>query len=549
MREHLPDVEAWAYGSRVNGRGHKGSDLDLVLRGPGLREIPLDQLVDFKDTVRESNIPFLVEARDWARLPERFQREIEGGYLVVVEGARSDSCREWYEGTYGSVRADRVERPLRTLCAHANGIQTGPFGSQLHKKDYVLIGTPIVTVEHLGDNRLVHKNLPRVSDADRERLSKYRLQAGDIVFSRVGSVDRRALVRQEEEGWLFSGRCLRVRSAPDQIDPIFLSYFFGWSAFREHIKSIAVGATMPSLNTKLLSDIIVSCPSLPEQRAIAHILSTLDDKIELNRRMNETLEAMARALFKSWFVDFDPVRAKMEGRDTGLPKRIADLFPDGLVDSKFGKIPKAHGHYKEWEVFTLNDLVDRRSKTIAPSTLPKTKFEHFSIPAYDANLVPNIDLGCDIKSRKTIIPPDAVLLSKLNPRIPRVWFPSEVTGRLQVCSTEFLVFTAKKPANRMLLYSLFTSPPFQTMLQSMVTGTSGSHQRVSADALLSCKVMKGTPELFDAFFELVAPLQIRMLNCIEESQILLALSNELLPRLVSGRLQVKDAEQGAKEVT
>ena len=86
LREHLPDIEVWAYGSRVNGRGHEGSDLDLALRGPGLREIPLDGLLDFEKAVRESNIPFLVEARDWARLPERFRREIEEGYVVVVGG-------------------------------------------------------------------------------------------------------------------------------------------------------------------------------------------------------------------------------------------------------------------------------------------------------------------------------------------------------------------------------------------------------------------------------------------------------------------------------
>ena len=156
------------------------------------------------------------------------------------------------------------------------------------------------------------------------------------MFSRVGSVDRRALVREAEDGWLFSGRCLRVRPDPKKIDPGYLSYFFGLRSFQEHIRSIAVGATMPSLNTQILSDIVVFYPPLSEQHAILHILGTLDDKIELNQRMNETLEEMARALFKSWFVDFDPVRAKMEGRDPGLPQHLADLLPDQLVDSELG---------------------------------------------------------------------------------------------------------------------------------------------------------------------------------------------------------------------
>jgi type I restriction enzyme S subunit len=241
---------------------------------------------------------------------------------------------------------------LQDLCEQPGGIQTGPFGSQLHSADYVDEGTPIITVEHLGENRILDVSVPRVSIEDAGRLARFRLRCGDIVFSRVGSVDRRSLVREKEEGWLFSGRCLRVRPDPRRIDPSYLSYYFGQPAFKEHMRSVAVGATMPSLNTKLLGGVKITFPDdLAEQRRIAHILGTLDDKIELNRRMNETLEAMARALFKSWFVDFDPVRAKAESRDPGLPPHLADLFPSRLVDSPLGPIPEG------WEVRVLGDLL------------------------------------------------------------------------------------------------------------------------------------------------------------------------------------------------
>ena len=211
------------------------------------------------------------------------------------------------------------------------------------------VGTPIITVEHLGENRVIQTNLPCVSEFDRDRLRRYALQKGDIVFSRVGSVDRRALIRDAEQGWLYSGRCLRVRPDASKVEPRYLSYFFGLPAFQEYIRAIAVGATMPSLNTELLSNVPISFPPLPEQRAIAHVLGTLDDKIELNRRMNETLEAIARALFKSWFVDFEPVRAKMDGRWRpgeslpGLPADLYHLFPDRLVDSELGEIPEGMG--------------------------------------------------------------------------------------------------------------------------------------------------------------------------------------------------------------
>ena len=182
-------------------------------------------------------------------------------------------------------------------------VQTGPFGSQLHQREYVLSGTPIITVEHLGENYLLHEDLPMVSEEDKERLSKYSLKEGDIVFSRVGSVDRRAYVKKEEEGWLFSGRCLRVRPISEQVNGRYLSYYFGLSSFKEYIRAIAVGSTMPSLNTTILSDIEIPLPPIQVQHNIVEILSSLDDKIELNRKTNETLEAIAQAIFKEWFVD------------------------------------------------------------------------------------------------------------------------------------------------------------------------------------------------------------------------------------------------------
>ena len=181
-------------------------------------------------------------------------------------------------------------------------IQTGPFGSQLHKEDYVDVGTPIVTVEHLGSRVFSEQNLPMVSDADKSRLSKYVLKKGDIVFSRVGSVDRCSFVDQKHDGWMFSGRCLRVRPS-EEVEPLFLYYFFCLNATKEFVRSIAVGATMPSINTKLLGEVEVVCPGIEEQRKIADILSKIDDKIEENQKINENLEQQAQAIYQQMFID------------------------------------------------------------------------------------------------------------------------------------------------------------------------------------------------------------------------------------------------------
>ena len=210
---------------------------------------------------------------------------------------------------------------LGAVCERGGGgIQTGPFGSQLHASDYVDVGVPSVMPTNIGDNRIIDDGIVRITEADAIRLGQHRLRMGDIVYSRRGDVEKRALVRAREDGWLCGTGCLKVRLGKGVVDPQYASYFLGFQPVRAWISRHAVGATMPNLNTSIMAAVPFALPPLPEQRAIASVLGALDDKIDLNRRMCQTLEEMARALFKSWFVDFDPVRAKMEGRDPGLPK-------------------------------------------------------------------------------------------------------------------------------------------------------------------------------------------------------------------------------------
>lgn len=168
-------------------------------------------------------------------------------------------------------------------------VKTGPFGSSLHESDYVEAGTPIITVEHLGERSITLQNLPLVSDEDYRRLRAYSLEAGDVVFSRVGSVDRNALVTDAESGWLFSGRLLRVRIKRGRADPAFLSHQFHSEPFKQRVREVAVGQTMPSLNTQILRRLPVALPSLAEQRAIARVLSDMDAELAaLETRRDKT---------------------------------------------------------------------------------------------------------------------------------------------------------------------------------------------------------------------------------------------------------------------
>ncbi len=168
-------------------------------------------------------------------------------------------------------------------------VKTGPFGSALHESDYVQVGTPIITVEHLGEFGVTRQNLPLVSDSDCKRLRSYALEFGDIVFSRVGSVDRNALISEEEVGWLFSGRLLRVRPDKTRVFAPYLSFQFHTEKFKNAVLTLAVGQTMASLNTKILKSMFVSLPKIDEQTAIAAVLSDLDAEIvALEERQTKT---------------------------------------------------------------------------------------------------------------------------------------------------------------------------------------------------------------------------------------------------------------------
>ena len=185
-------------------------------------------------------------------------------------------------------------KPLGEL----SDVKTGPFGSSLHESDYVADGTPIITVEHLGEFGVEHVNLPMVSEVDCRRLHAYSLVAGDIVFSRVGSVDRNALIRPPEAGWLFSGRLLRVRPDQRQLWAQYLSYQFHSEPFKALVRSVAVGQTMASLNTQILKGINVAFPTLNEQTAIATILSDMDAELTALEARRDKTRALKQGMMQ-----------------------------------------------------------------------------------------------------------------------------------------------------------------------------------------------------------------------------------------------------------
>ncbi|MBW9088157.1 restriction endonuclease subunit S [Rhizobium wenxiniae] len=198
--------------------------------------------------------------------------------------------------------------------------------------------------QNIGDNAISEEGIARISVEDAKRLTRYRLRTGDIVYSRRGDVEKRSLVRPNNDGWLCGTGCLRIRFGEGHVLPEYAAYYLAHPAAKAWVVQHAVGATMPNLNTTILGLLPFVLPPMPEQISIARILGSLDDKIELNRRMNETLEAMAQAVFRDCFVDFGPTRRKLEGatdpltimgglvQDAERAQALADLFPAALGD-------------------------------------------------------------------------------------------------------------------------------------------------------------------------------------------------------------------------
>ena len=405
------------------------------------------------------------------------------------------------------------------------------------------VGPKFLRITDIQGGRVSWESVPycKIQPAEHRR---YRLHSGDIVIARTGNSTGENYCFVESEDAVFASYLIRFRIDPKRAHSRFVYYNLRGSGWWDYVKGAKTGSAQAGANAQVLGAYSISLPPLPEQRAIAHILGTLDDKIELNRRMCATLEEMARALFKSWFVDFDPVRAKMEGRETGLPKEIADLFPSRLVDSELGPIPEG------WGVQVFADVLALSRQPVDPQEHPAERFAHYSIPAFDVGMRAAIELGAEIKSQKLLVSDIHVLVSKLNPRTPRVWLPPADGGARQIASTEFLVCEPVKSSGytRLHVYHAAISSRTIEYLASNASGTSNSHQRVRPQDFLSYSFPAAGKAVLVAFDCLVAPLHAKIALVREEAHSLAALRDTLLPKLISGELRVPTSLGSMQEI-
>jgi type I restriction enzyme S subunit len=405
-------------------------------------------------------------------------------------------------------------------------IKTGPFGTKLKASEYTATGVPVISVGEVGFGRLrVHHDTPRVDETVSSRMPEFLLKAGDIVFGRKGAVERSAQVQPDEDGYFLGSDGIRIRLNVEECDPKFISYQLQTTAHRSWMIQHAAGTTMPSLNEGIIRRIPIILKPLAEQKAIAAVLGALDDKIELNRRMNATLEAMARALFQSWFVDFDPVRAKLDGRPpAALDPATAALFPDSFVETTAGHIP--HG----WRVGSIYEVANVIYGAPFASSLFNS--EKVGKPLIRIRDLPNESpavFTTEVHPKGYLLQPGDIAVGMDGEFRAYLWAGVESWLNQRVC-----VFVPKPGYSAAFVRNSIIDPLAQ--VEATETATTVIH--IGKNDIDRFTVIIPNATVAEAFKRQCQPWYDQIVANKQQSRTLATLRDTLLPKLLSGELSV-----------
>jgi type I restriction enzyme S subunit len=481
------------FGSRATWTAKAYSDLDLAIITD--MRLPLATMADLKTAFDESDLSIKVDIVDWATTAETFKDIIRKTAMVVHEG-NIRKLEGW------SVRP--LEECMAAIIDYRG-----------KTPDKTTSGIPLITAKVVKGGRIEPtEEYIAIQDYD-SWMRRGIPQVGDVVMTTeapLGEVAQLGTVRVA-----LAQRLITLRGKPSIIDNTFLKFLMQSSDIQDQLRARASGTTVLGIKQSELRKVNLTLPPLSEQHAIAHILGTLDDKIELNRRMNETLEAMARALFKSWFVDFEPVRAKAERRDTGLAPEIADLFPDSFEDTELGEVPK------DWSVGTLGDVANNQRRGIQPDAIvPETPY-----------------IGLEHMPRRCIAlsdwgQPDALESNKYEFKRGEMLF-----GKLRPYF-HIVVITPKNQELFGFVLGHISSNEFVEYTNAGSTGT--KMPRTNWNDMVKFAVVIPPITLAARYTEMIQPMIDRISVNIHESRSLAAQRDTLLPKLLSGELAATEAE-------
>ena len=527
------------FGSRAVGTNAITSDVDIALFGQQLtltdqaslaaacEELPMAQSVDL----------VLHSAIDNPALVEHIRSH-------GVEWYRRGGASEVNRAGLGEVGARRnwpVVKLEKLASDKPGSIAIGPFGSRMKSDVYTPFGVPVIRGTNISASRAWKNSWVYVSNDFADRLPNCNAHEGDLVFPHRGSIGEVAVVPGDKPRYMISTSLMKFRPDPEKVSSLFLFYYFRSDFGRNEIMRYSSQVGTPGIGQPLTSlrQFQVVLPPREEQEHIAEILSVLDDKIELNRKTNEILEAMARALFKDWFVDFGPVRAKAEGREAYLPEEIWGLFPDSFEDSDLGEIPRG------WGVKTLKEATCLLSRGISPKycedggvTVINQKCIRNGIVDFTKSRRHDSSLK-NIKDR-AIRKFDALINSTGMGTLGRVAMTPELDVSQVIVDSHVTVVRGETKEDSFYLSLLLLGK--QDKIEAMGEGSTGQTE-LSRLILGSMLIVLPTERLIKSFYKCACNFYEKKWLSEKSSTIYAQLRDTLLPKLISGQIHVPDPEQ------
>lgn len=505
---YIPEYEVRVFGSRVKWTAKEYSDLDLAVVGS--TPLGLKQMRKLSEAFEESNLPIQIDLVDCHSVSDGFKRVIAEKYEVIQEAkpvetrahssnicATRDTENAWQRWSFGE-------------CASLIREVVSPLD---------LDHTPYIGLEHIGENTL---SLLGHGVANSVTSAKSRFKQGDILFGKLRCYFRK-VVRAP-----FDGICstdIWVTRAKEGVDQGFLFYCMASQAFVDFADAGSEGTRMPRTQWDWVSKYDISLPSLSDQRRIAKILEILDTKIELNRQMNETLETTARAIFKSWFVDFDPVRAKMEGREpVGMGAETAALFPSAFQDSPLGAIPE------RWEVGTIGEDFDL---TMGQSPPGSTYNENGNgLPFYQGRK----DFGFRYPTRRVFCTAPTRLAAEGDTLVSvRAPVGDINMANEKCCIGRGVAAIRHKTGSRSYTYYAMQFLQKEFLRYEAEGTVFGSINKENFQSLSHLRPPDG---IIEAFESLVCPMDESLENNENQARTLAEIRDALLPKLLSGEIRV-----------
>ena len=510
LAEHVPDCEVRAFGSRATWTAWEYSDLDLAV----VSHEPLDRRAsaNLREAFEESDLPIRVDVVEWATLTDGFRQAIEGDCVVVQEAATPS---RWLETTVGDV----VDLTLSSVDK-----KTKPDEIPVRLCNYM----------DVYRNQFIHDRLDFMTATATEReISRCSLQSGDVLITKDSEkhddIGVPALVTENIPDLVCGYHLAILRPSSTELDGPYLFHALSAPQAQQQFHSYANGVTRFGLRKADIGLVEIPLPPLDEQRRIADILSALDDKIELNRRMSHTLEGMAQALFKSWFVDFDPVRAKAQGQPTGLPPELDALFPNTFQDSELGEIPSG------WKVGSLGDIClkpqygytqSAQMEPVGPQFLRITDIN--KRPWIEWESVPHCEITPDDFEKYRLHNGDILIARMADPGHGCM----VECDRTAVFASYLIRFRPLRERYARYLQYWLRSEGYWELVRGRRTGTTRAN--LNAKALRAFPLVVPAARLLDTFGDQLDSLRPRIVTNAEESHSLAELRETLLPPLLEG---------------